>query len=382
MKGLDTLLFPFPHRYKDERRDGSLLKWPDDCSRCIHNKCNDSDNNELQLCSYGYNYQKVDDKFTVAGIIVRDTSISNHARNKLFKNNSKLLVSRQMLNASIETLQSANTFLEASITEGKEHAMEEYVKNERYKPDFLEPLKDEIQKGLSFVHDYKQINTQIIQNINVIIESRYEGITFEEKLSAATREEKAIYEASKFLDEKLIIAKFLMHPEWLDIQSECVKFRFHGVVIKYRRIYSPRFEKKGITISFQGKSFNEIVANPQAVAVIPHTFLDNASKYSPNKGRIDIYVQDIEDGIEFSVSSFGPRILPAEKEKIFNPFYRGKHAKKIEEEGAGYGLYICQLIAQKHLGTVITVDQDHKQTPNMGFWTSFSIKIPFEAKIL
>ena len=382
MKGLDTSLFPFPHWYKGEKRDGSLLKWPEACLRCIHNNCNDSRINELQLCSYGYSYQKINENFTVAGILVKEIPKSSDARNKLIKKNRKLLIPRQMLNAATETLNNVKSFLEESIKEEKNQAIEVYVKNERYKTDFLEPLKDEIQKGLSFVHDYKQINTQIAQNINVIIENRYDGTTFEDKLDKSSEAEKAIYEASKFLDEKLNVARFLMHPEWLDIKSACSKFRFHGIVIKYRRIYSPLFEKKRISVSLQGKSYVEIFANPQAVSVIPHTFLDNAAKYSPQMGRIEVYVQDFEDGIDFSVSSYGPQILPEEKEKIFNPFYRGIYAKKIEEEGAGYGLYICQLIAQKHLGTIIKVEQDAICTINKGYWTSFSIKIPLEARIL
>lgn len=383
MKGLDTSLFPFPHWYQDEKRDGSSLKWPETCLRCKQNKCNDSGNtNEVQLCSYGYNYQRIDKNITVAGILLRETPKCSGARKKLVKKNSKLLIPIQQFNSSIETLQSINNSLAESIEKEKNHVIEKYVKSEKYKNDFLEPLRNEIQKGLSFVHDYKQINTQITQNVNVIIEKRYYGATFDEKLILATREEKAIYEASKLLDEKLNVAKFLMHPEWLVIQSECSAFRFHGLFIKYRRIYSPLFEKKKINISIQGRSDQEIIANAQAVSVIPHTFLDNAAKYSPLTGRVEVYIQDVDDGIEFSVSSHGPRILPEEKEKLFDPFYRGKYAKKIEEEGAGYGLYICQLIANNHLGTLIQVQQNDTPNTAKGYWTTFSIKIPLKAIIL
>ncbi len=288
-----------------------------------------------------------------------------------------------MLNTLISSLKMISSCLAESIENEKNRILEEYVKNREFETDYLSSLKDEIQKGLSFVHDYKQINAQIAQNINVIIQNNSGGENFEDKLEKATREEKAIYEASKLLDEKLNVAKFLMHPEWLLIPSACSSFRFHGLFIKYRRIYTSLFEKKKISISVQGKSSQAVIANPQAVSVIPHTFLDNAAKYSPSTGgRIEIYVQDVDDGIEFSVSSYGPKILPKEKGKIFDPFYRGEYARKIEEEGAGYGLYICQMIAKNHLGTKIIVEQKDDQYNKKGYWTSFSIKVPLKAVIL
>ena len=92
-------------------------------------------------------------------------------------------------------------------------------------------MKSDINKGLSFVHDYKQINAQIAQNINVIIETRHEGDNIEEKLESASHPEKAIYWASKFLSEKLNVARFLLHPDWIVKESEFSKFRFHGLFI-------------------------------------------------------------------------------------------------------------------------------------------------------
>jgi len=167
-----------------------------------------------------------------------------------------------------------------------------------------------------------------------------------------------------------------MQPEWLDLKNQCKKFSFHGLVLKYIRIYSPKFESKGIKFSVMGKSYEEILANPKAVSIIPHTFLDNAAKYSPKGGKVEIYIQDSEEGIDFSIASYGPKITSKEKNKIFQAFYRGEHAIKIEEEGAGFGLYLCQLVAVRHLGTQIFCEQDKEEIKKMGYWTTFSIRIP------
>jgi hypothetical protein len=382
MKIIDTSFLPFPHYNKKIRLDGSLLPWPKTCLSCTQLTCLSATDTKLSLCSHGYNYIKVDNNIVLAGILIRDFSRTTPARNKRIKNESQALIHSSMVERLIDNIKAHNDSAYKKIEKEKKKIVQDYVKKEQFKTDFLHPLKREIEKGLSFVHDYKQINTQISQNINVIIEQRYTGDTLETKLDKATREEKAIYAASKFLDEKLNVAKFLLHPEWLERKDTCARYRFHGIVIKYRRIYSPRFEAKNIRVLVAGKSTQEIVAHDQAVSVIPHTLIDNAVKYSPRDGKIEIYVQDIENAIEFSVSSYGPPIKKDEYEKIFEPFFRTESAKQFEEEGAGYGLYISQLIAKKHLGAVITVTQDSTDELKKFYWTIFSIIIPLKATIL
>lgn len=380
MKIIDTSLLPFPHYNNNIRIDGSMLNWPQACQNCPQRACRKTKDEQLSLCSYGYNYVKIDG-ITLAGFLLRDGQQCNSARKKRVRNEKQNLITKQMLELVISAIKANSDSTHKAIEDNKNSIIQKYIKKEQYKIDFLQPLKDEIQKGLSFVHDYKQINTQIRQNINVVIENRYEGEDLEEKLQKASREERAIFEASKFLDEKLNVAKYLLHPEWLNIKNECSTFNFHGMILKYRRIYSPRFNAKNIQVKMPGQSYKTINANPQAVSVIPHTLLDNAAKYSLKNGLIEIYIQDTDDAIEFSVSSFGPLIKPQEQEKIFQPFYRTKSAQKIEEEGAGYGLYISQLIAKNHLGTELKVKQESKMVPNKGYWTKFSILIPLRAVI-
>ena len=171
--------------------------------------------------------------------------------------------------------------------------------------------------------------------------------------------------------------------------SNVVKFLLNAfrelyltVVTKYLRIYAPRFEQKNVDIHFEGESFEHLIANPQAVAVISYTFLDNAYKYSPKNGRVEVFVQDGQSGIYFSVSSYGPRILPGESNKIFYPFYRGEIAKRHEEEGAGYGLYLTQVVAKEHLLTQIDFEQESKNVHGRGHWTKFSVHIPGKAVVV
>lgn len=371
----DQNLIPFPYVYKNIQQPGLLIEWPDKCNKCQDRQCEHPDNTLLSICSYGFNYQKVDGDIIISGIIASEFKISTPARTKNYKKYKDWIVQTSHINSVIENLRNVSQNHKNEIERRKAKVVNKYIESEQYKDDFLDKLKPEIQKGLSFVHDYKQINAQISQNINVIIETRYEGEDFSKKLERADHAETAIYWASKFLEGKLNVAKFLIHPDWITKQSESYPFRFHGLLIKYLRIYQYMFDNKNVRVSVSGQSYLNVDGNAEAIGVIPHTFLDNALKYSKQGGKVDIYVRDENHEIMFSVSSYGPKILSDELEKIFTPFYRGKNAELAQEEGAGYGLYVAQNIAHK-LGTKIMVEQEDNLHSNLGYWTTFYIRIP------
>lgn len=377
-----TDLFPYPHIVNNEMRDGSIIAWPDSCRSCMKKACGAASTENLATCAHGYDFIRVDKNTVVGGIIVKEATSISAAKRKKIRREKDRIVSRERLTKAITAMRGFRNTFEEEVEKQKKEIVEKYIENEQFKSEFLSSLKHDIQKGLSFVHDYKQINMQISQNINVIVESKYSGENITDKIEKATDNEKAIYFASKMLDEKLNVAKFLMHPEWLDKRDDCVYFRPHGLVLKYYRIYSPLFERKRLKYKIIGTSHLEIYANPQAVAVIPHTLIDNAAKYSPIGGSVEIYINDLDDSVEMSVSNFGPKIGADEMSKIFEPFYRGKAARDVENEGAGYGLYVSQMIAIQHLGTKIYVEQEKKETPQKGYWTTFTLKIPFKAIIL
>ncbi len=375
-------LFPYPHVYKGVRADGSILSWPEICQRCNTRPCETTPTGSIALCAYGVNYQRVDEDMLVAGVVLASWPTSTQARKKRRREAARNAVSNDQFTAAVEAYKQQTALDHSEISEEKKRLVQEYAEQEAFKPDFLKQIKEDVLRGLAFVHDYKQINAQISQNINVLVESRYQGANLDEKLEKAHQSEKAIYEASKFLEEKLNVSKFLVTPDWLTVRDECVKFRVHGLVIKYLRIYQSWFNAKNIKVRVTGTSHNEIVANPQACGVIPHTLLDNALKYGPKGGDVEIYLQDDKSRVSLSVSSHGPRILPEESKNIFYPFFRGKYAQLHSEEGAGYGLYLSQLVAKEHLGTEIIVSQSPKEEKGMGFRTVFEVMFPDKARIL
>jgi signal transduction histidine kinase len=362
-----------PHIKDEQLHDGQILRWPSRCKTCNSRECQRK-TNEIMLCSYGYNYTAVEN-ITLAGFICQDHCLSSSAKSKNIKNEKNQIISTHLVENQKSALRRISIAEKAHKQETKIAARDEFLNKESFRDEFILEIKEDILKGLSFVHDYKQINATIAQNINVIIETRYEGQDLEKKLEQATQQEQAIYWASKLLQEKLNVAKYLLNPEWITRESEKTQFRFHGLALKYVKLYKDLFKRKGITPSLNGNSYKNITANSEVISVIIQTLIDNAHKYSKKSGKVEIHISDQPDHILFSVGSYGPRILESERELIFHPFKRAKDAIKSQEEGAGYGLYISQLIARR-IGTIIEVEQESQLKDRQGHWTTFTVRIP------
>ena len=82
----------------------------------------------------------------------------------------------------------------------------------------------------------------------------------------------------------------------------------------------------------------------EALYLIVRNLLDNAVKYTPAGGRVDIAMGQDAEGPWFAVEDSGPGIPAAEQERVFDRFYR---VPGSEAAGSGLGLAIVQAVAQQ-----------------------------------
>jgi signal transduction histidine kinase len=81
-----------------------------------------------------------------------------------------------------------------------------------------------------------------------------------------------------------------------------------------------------------------------------YNLLDNAVKYAPHGGRVLVRAVVRPAEVEISVEDEGPGIPPAERQHVFQPYYRV--AAGSTSKGSGLGLYICEAIVAAHRGRV------------------------------
>jgi two-component system, OmpR family, sensor kinase len=104
--------------------------------------------------------------------------------------------------------------------------------------------------------------------------------------------------------------------------------------------------------------------------------LDNALKYTPAGGRVDVTLEERTGAYEIRVRDTGGGIPAEVQPNIFERFYRGEEARAREEgtvtSGAGLGLAIARWIAQTHGGTL-----ELSQTGPSG--STFTLRLPAPA---
>jgi signal transduction histidine kinase len=80
--------------------------------------------------------------------------------------------------------------------------------------------------------------------------------------------------------------------------------------------------------------------------------LDNALRYTPTGGRVNLSARSISDGIEFRVTDSGAGISEADLPRVFDRFYRGDKSRHRQDGGSGLGLAISKSIIEAHGGQI------------------------------
>ena len=92
-----------------------------------------------------------------------------------------------------------------------------------------------------------------------------------------------------------------------------------------------------------------VSGQPEALRTMLRNLLDNAVKYTPEGGRIDIGIVREGDAVVMSVDDSGPGLPAAERVRVLDRFYR---AGEPQAPGSGLGLAIVKSIADLHGATV------------------------------
>ncbi len=97
--------------------------------------------------------------------------------------------------------------------------------------------------------------------------------------------------------------------------------------------------------------------DPDRVAQVLDNLVANASKYGPPDGRIRIRASVRERMVVVSVQDEGAGIDAAEREQVFERFFRGRDARRRGIPGSGLGLYVCRRLVEAHGGEIWVDDQ-------------------------
>jgi two-component system, sensor histidine kinase and response regulator len=120
-----------------------------------------------------------------------------------------------------------------------------------------------------------------------------------------------------------------------------------------------RYKEKDLDFTSEIITDDEILAPRREFLHALLHFLDNAFKFSPEKGKIKLIIKTFDKGIGISIQDNGIGIPTDLREKVFERFYQISQGDTRSSEGLGVGLTIARAVFEINNGYVKIMDSEH-----------------------
>jgi signal transduction histidine kinase len=140
-----------------------------------------------------------------------------------------------------------------------------------------------------------------------------------------------------------------------------------GLMKEVLDIYHYVAEEKDIDIHLTLPPDLSLIADPIRISQAMANLLDNAIKYTPVGGKIDIEARQLKREIMIAIKDSGIGIPREEMPKIWDRLYRGDQSRS--QKGLGLGLSLLRAIIRAHKGRIEVLTE-----PGKG--STFSIYLP------
>lgn len=110
-----------------------------------------------------------------------------------------------------------------------------------------------------------------------------------------------------------------------------------------------KWSKKGLTLDIDLKDL-KFYGNSDLLSQVWSNVLDNAVKFSPQSGKLEVRLYDLSDSVAFSVQDCGCGMDQETQAHIFDKFYQGDMSRSTE--GNGLGMAIVKKIVFLHGGQI------------------------------
>ena len=177
---------------------------------------------------------------------------------------------------------------------------------------------------------------------------------------------RGITRASHMVSQLLTLAR--QEP---DAQRPLVRVDISTLVRKVVGEFAPLADIKRIDLGLNANQPEFVNGDVEALNILIGNLVDNAIRYTPENGKIDVTLGNDGSGVVLKVQDSGPGIPAADQERIFERFYR---IASNEVQGSGLGLAIVKQIVQRH-GAAIRIATGENE-----IGTIFIIKFPLPCR--
>jgi two-component system, OmpR family, sensor histidine kinase VicK len=144
------------------------------------------------------------------------------------------------------------------------------------------------------------------------------------------------------------------------IEDSQVDYRYEMIelidfVDRMVREAEPVGKQYGSTVYFERPNEAiEIKADPVKLEVVFSNLINNGIKYNRKGGVVTVRLRRLsgDKRVEVTVEDTGMGISPADKQHLFQKYYRSEDAKRVNVAGSGLGLYLVKTIIDQHNGRI------------------------------
>jgi len=205
-----------------------------------------------------------------------------------------------------------------------------------------------------------------LTNIKWVSDSLKSETSFEKQTEAAQAISISVNRLLEIID---IIGgiKDVKNRSSYDLKAVSMREVIETAIGKYRE---PLNQKK---ITFQVPTFIDmplLTVDTKRISFVIDALLENAIFYTKEGGHITITSNINKHAVTLSIHDDGIGLSWTEKYNLYNRFYRGNLAKKMNTDGTGLSLYLSKIIMERHHGSIKASSggRDHGST--------FSIILP------
>ncbi|MCD6402659.1 HAMP domain-containing histidine kinase, partial [bacterium] len=104
----------------------------------------------------------------------------------------------------------------------------------------------------------------------------------------------------------------------------------------------------------------KISADPFQIKQVIENLLDNAIRYTKDKGKVEMLLKKKNKKLHFEIKDNGVGIPKEDQKYIFQKFFRSSNVMRHRTQGSGLGLYIAKAIIEKSGGKIGFQSKENK----------------------
>jgi len=226
----------------------------------------------------------------------------------------------------------------------------------------LNTMADELQQKIENLSRMDQVRTDFVANVShelktplTLIKGYIETLGGK-VLEDADKAHRFVSIIKKHVDRLGNIIDDLLKLSELETSHDCIskaqcdlRVVIDEVTLGFERAVDQK--KQTLSVSAEGNDF-KINADPDKIEQVFVNLVDNAVKYTPEGGEIDVALTDCGDTVGIVVRDDGTGIAAEHIDRVFERFYRVDKARSREVGGTGLGLGIAKHTVLAHKGTI------------------------------